>query len=300
MNADATKPALSIVVVLFAGGEAIVRLLEALREQQGLSAPVEVIIAAAHGTVDARAVHAIAPQARLLRGPPGTHPAQLRALGVAVASAPIVACTEDHCVPASDWCVRILAAHQGPALAVGGAIRKLQPDAAIAWAAYLLEYARFMPPLQSGPAHYVSDCNVSYKRSMLTEIAATWHAAFHETSVHDALRQRGGATSIVLDPTIVVFESRRPDAGTFLAERFDHGRLFARLRAATYGPAGRLLYAAAALGLSPLLVLRAFTRAWRQPDARVGALRALPYLVAGSTCWSIGESVGAITAARSQ
>ena len=300
MGADATKPALSIVVVVFVGGEAVVRLLEALRKQQGLSAPIEIIIAAAHDMVDARAAHAVAPHARLLRGPLGAHPAQLRALGVGVASAPIVACTEDHCVPAPDWCVRILAAHQGPALAVGGAIQKLQPDAAIAWAAYLLEYARFMPPLQSGPAHYVSDCNVSYKRSTLTEIAATWHSAFHETSVHDALRARGGATAIVLDPTIVVLESRRPDAGTFLAERFDHGRLFARLRAATYGPARRVLYAAAALGLSPLLVLRAFARAWRQPDARVGALRALPYLVAGSTCWSIGESVGALTALRAR
>ena len=174
MDADATRPALSIVVVVFAGGEAIVRLLEALQAQRGLSAPIEIIIAGAHDMVDARATHAVAPHARLLRGPLGAHPAELRALGVAVASAPIVACTEDHCVPAPDWCVRILAAHQGPALAVGGAIQKLQPDAAIAWAAYLLEYARFMPPLQSGPAHYVSDCNVSYKRSMLTEIAATW------------------------------------------------------------------------------------------------------------------------------
>jgi hypothetical protein len=294
------KPALSVVVVVFAGGPAVVRFLEALRNQHGLSLPPEIVIAAAHDTVDARAVHAVVPDARVLRGPIGAQPAQLRALGGGVASAPIVACTEDHCVPAPDWCMRILAAHQGPALAVGGAIQKLQPDSAIAWAAYLLEYARFMPPLEGGPARYVSDCNVSYKRSTLTEIAATWHSAFHETSVHGALRQRGGPTAIVLDPTIVVFQSRHPDAGTFFAERFDHGRLFARLRTATYGSARRLLYAASALGLSPLLVLRAFARAWRQPDARVGALRALPYLVVGSTCWSVGESVGAITAARAR
>lgn len=296
----AERPALSIVVVVFAGGPAIVRFLEALRKQQGLTVPLEIIIAAAHDTVDVRAVHAVTPNARVLRGPIGAHPAQLRALGVGVASAPIVACSEDHCVPAPDWCMRILAAHQGPAIAVGGAIQKLQPDSAIAWAAYLLEYARFMLPLESGPAHYVSDCNVSYKRSTLTEIAATWHSAFHETSVHGALRQRNGAAAVTLDPTIVVYQSRQPDAGSFFAERFDHGRLFARLRAATYGTAGRLAYAVAALGLSPLLVLRAFARAWRQPDARIGALRALPYLVVGSTCWSVGESVGAITAARSR
>ncbi len=301
MLADAAaRPALSVVVVVYAGGAAVVRFLEALRTQQGLSDPIEVIIAAAQDMVDASAVHAVTPGARLLRGPSGAHPAQLRALGVAVASAPIVACTEDHCVPAPDWCVRILAAHREPALAVGGAIQKLQPDSAIAWAAYLLEYARFMPPLESGPAHYVSDCNVSYKRGVLTEIAATWHSAFHETSVHNALRQRAGATAIVLDPTIVVLQSRHPEAGTFFAERFDHGRLFARLRAATYGTVGRLAYGAAALGLSPLIVLRALAHAWRQRDARVGALRALPYLVVAATCWSVGESLGAITAARSR
>lgn len=301
MAADAAlRPALSVVVVVFAGGSVIVRFLEALQKQQGLSLPIEIIIAAAQDMVDARAVHAVTPNARLLLGPNGAHPAQLRALGVGVASAPLVACSEDHCVPAPDWCARILAAHEGPALAVGGAIQKLQPDSAIAWAAYLLDYARFMPPLESGPAHYVSDCNVSYKRPMLTEIAAIWHSAFHETSVHDVLRQRGGATAIVLDPAIIVLQSRHPDAGTFFAERFDHGRLFARLRAATYGTAARLAYGAAALGLSPLLVLRAFTRAWRQPDARVAALRALPYLVVAATCWGVGESVGAITAARSR
>lgn len=299
-DADAARtPALSVVVVVFAGGSSVVRFLEALQRQQG-SVSLETIVVASHEMVDIRAVHAVAADARVIRGPNGAHPAELRALGVAVATAPIVACTEDHCTPRPDWCLRILAAHQSAAVAVGGAIQKLRPDSAIAWAAYLLDYARFMPPLERGPTNYVSDCNVSYKRSMLTEIAATWHGAFHETTVHEALRRCGGASAIVLDPTIVVLQSRHPDAGAFFAERFDHGRVFARLRASTYGTAARLAYGAAALGLSPLLVLRAFARAWRQPDARVAALRALPYMVVGATCWSVGESVGAIMVARAR
>lgn len=295
-DAEAAIPALSVVVVVFAGGSVVLRCLEALNRQTG-SAAVEVIVAA-HEAVDARAIQAVTPRARLVRGPPGAHPAHLRALGVARAKAPIVACTEDHCIPTPDWCACILTAHEGPALAIGGSIQKFEPDSAIAWAAYLLEYGRFMPPLVSGPAHYVSDCNVSYKRSALGAIADAWHGAFHETAVHAALRARGGPAAVVLDPSVAVLQSRHPAALRFFAERFEHGCLFARLRAGTFATTRRLAYAAASLGLSPLLVLRAFARAWRQPHARVAAVRALPYLVVAATCWSAGEGVGALTAAR--
>lgn len=301
MSEDADQPpqpVLSVVIVVFAGGTAITRALEALVGQEDVHGTVELIVAAAAGTVDERAVRDAAPTARCVSGPAAAPPAQLRALGVCAASAPIVACTEDHCIPRPSWCARIVAAQRGPALVIGGAIQKLNPDSAIAWAAYLLEYGRFMPPIASGPATYLSDCNVSYKRAALDGIADVWRAAFHETSVHEAIRQRAGMSAIVLDPSIVVLQSRRPELMPFLAERFAHGRVFARLRAARYGVLARVAYGAAALGLAPVLVVRALHTAWRRREARVSAVRALPYLALAATCWSAGESVGALTAAR--
>jgi hypothetical protein len=295
-NADlASGPVLSVVVVVFAGGSAVTRALEALDHQEGVTGRVEVIVAAAAGTIDEGTLRAVSPAARFVSGPVAAHPSQLRALGVRAASAPIVACTEDHCIATPDWCARIVAAHRGPALVIGGAIQKLRPDSSIAWTAYLLEYGRFMPPIASGPATYLSDCNVSYKRVALEQIADAWHGAFHETRVHERIKARAGASALVQDASIVVLQSRRADLMPFLGERFAHGRLFARLRAAQYGALERVAYGAGALGLAPVLVLRAFRSAWRRPDARTSAVRALPYLVLAATCWSVGESVGALT-----
>ncbi|MGQ0642801.1 MAG: glycosyltransferase [Gemmatimonadaceae bacterium] len=294
----ANKPILSVVVVIFAGGRSIKRVLEALEKQDDVAGPIEIIVAMAPGLVNEQTVHSGAPAARLVRGPAGAHPAELRAIGVRLATAPLIACTEDHCLPARDWCARIVAAHNAAPVVIGGAIHKLQPDRPIAWAAYLLEYARFMPPVSAGPAAYLSDCNVSYKRSVLEAIASDWHDAFHETRVHDAIRAREGDDAIVLDPSIIVLQSRRPPLGTFLAERFAHGRLYARLRSARYDKRQRWMYAAGSLGLAPILVARALRRAWRRKDMRAGAIRALPLMAVAALCWSAGEGVGALTAGR--
>lgn len=296
----ARNTVLSVVVVIFAGARSIKRVLESLERQDGVRGQVEIIVAMAPGLVNEQTVHSAAPSARLVRGPAGAHPSELRSLGVRLATGPIIACTEDHCVPARDWCARILAAHRGAPVVIGGAIEKLQPDRPIGWAAYLLEYARYMPPLQAGPAMYISDCNVSYKRSALEPIAAAWQDAFHETRVHDAIRERAGAEAIILDPNIIVLQSRRPRLGPFLAERFAHGKLYAQLRLARLGGEARWKHAVGSLGLAPVLVLRALKTAWRRKDTRRGALRALPHLTLAALFWSAGESIGALTAGSVQ
>ncbi|MGQ0537990.1 MAG: hypothetical protein ACT4R6_03510, partial [Gemmatimonadaceae bacterium] len=176
--------------------------------------------------------------------------------------------------------------------AIGGAIDKATPDSAVAWAAFLLEYGRYMPPITSGSAIALSDCNVSYKRSALAAIEDVWREVFHETSVHAALLERGG--SLARDASIVVTQSRRPEMGPFLAERFAHGRVFARIRAARQQPPRRVAQGLAALAVAPLLVARALRQAWRRPDARASALRAIPQLVLAASAWSLGEAVGAL------
>lgn len=290
----AQHPALSVVVVVSAGGRSIKRLLKALERQKGAPAHLEVIIAADERHLAEPTLRCGAATVRMIRAPGETHPAALRALGVRLATAPIIACTEDHCIPVPDWCAQIVAAHSETALAIGGAIRKLQPDTAMAWATYLLDYGRYAPPLDAGPAAYLSDCNVSYKRSGLEQIASVWRDAFHETSVHDAIRAQAGHDATVLAPSIVVLQSRHPDLASFIGERFTHGRLYARLRAAGSGRGQRWRYAIISLGVGPLFVLRALKHALRGENALIGALRALPLLIIGALCWSVGETTGAL------
>ncbi|HJU74406.1 MAG TPA: glycosyltransferase [Gemmatimonadaceae bacterium] len=288
------EAALSVVIVVFAGGRSVLAPLESL-QQQTIGTSAEVIVVAASDKLADDVRHDIGEFAKVVVGPAGAHPAHLRSLGVRAARGRIIACTEDHCVPASDWCAKIIAAHEADAQVIGGAIQKLTPDHAIAWAAYLLEYGRYMPPISSGTVAYLSDCNVSYKRRALEEISGVWQDAFHETEVHDSIRSRWGQDALLQDPSILVLQSRRPALASFLGERFAHGRLFARLRVARYGLPARLMYSAIALGLTPLLVIRAVARALGRNEARTSALRALPYLTLAAASWSVGESVGALT-----
>jgi hypothetical protein len=301
-----TTPALSVVVVRFAGGDAIQRTLAALRAQTAADR-IEVIVG--HGPS-----HPPAGTSERLYDPPrrdaaadgepqafgerwvavpSDDPAVARAMAVRASRAPIVACTEDHCVPDAEWCARILDAHaRWEAGAIGGAIDKTTPDDAEAWAAFLLEYGPFLPPLTAGPADRCSDCNVSYKRSALEAIAPVWSAAFRETSVHAALRDRGG---LRIEPSMVVRQSRAIDRRAFGRERREHGRVYGAQVAMLRSPLARLVMAAR----TPLVPVVQLARARATLRAR-GRLAEVPggtwpALARAAAAWAVGECVGLVT-----
>jgi hypothetical protein len=144
--------------------------------------------------------------------------------------------------------------------------------------------------LKEGPVAYLSDVNVSYKRSALHLVKRTWWWRYNEATVHWALARRG----VVLwqRPQIVVQQDRGPLTFTaLLEERFGWGRLFAARRAAEISLARRTLYALLAPGLPPVLLARCATR--EIPARRRARLvPALPAMLLLSISWSLGEMVG--------
>ncbi len=282
------RPTLSVVIVRFAGGVAMDGTLRALEPQRDDVAEVVVAHRSDDGPTDAQ--RARYPWVRWVDGGVAASPARLRGAGVRACRGTLVACTEDHCVPAADWCARIVAAHGQRLAVVGGAIEKGEPAAATAWAAYLLDYGRYMPPLVAGPARYASDCNVSYRRSELDRVREAWPDEFHETTVHWALAALGVPT--VLDPAIVVRQDRAVQLTAWLAERRAHGRIFAGTRVAHTPVVGRLRLVLTALLLPPVIVwrVRAGLRA-RQATARVPREAWFP-LLKGAIAWSRGELEG--------
>jgi len=289
-GARPTGRALSVVVVRFVGGEAVLRTLDALAPQLAALDGEAIVAHRAHDAPSAE-WRARYPAVRWVAGPGDASPARLRTLGVLSATGTVVACTEDHCTPAADWCARIVAAHADGERVVGGAIDKAPTADGTAWAAYLLDYARYMSPLPAGPAEYVSDCNVSYPRAALASVADRWRDEFHETTVHWALRARG--LTLQLDPSIVVRQHREVSLAPYLAERREHGRIFARTRiAAGVSPIARLRLVLTALLLAPVLVRRV-----RQVLAARGADRAVPAtawqpLTRAARAWADGELAG--------
>ncbi len=212
------------------------------------------------------------------------------AAGFGAARGKILAQIEDYAVPDADWCQRVLDAHQLSYGVIGGVVLH-GGRGVLKWAVYFSDFWRYTPPLPEGPASYVTDVNVSYKRTVLDSVRDVWRDRYNEVVVHRALSQRG--IVLWLRPDIVVRVDRdRLSLRAAALERFFWGRLFAAVRTQGMSPARRLVYVAATPALPALLLLRMGRRALRAGDKRRRFLVALPYLLILAVCWCVGEMVG--------
>jgi hypothetical protein len=206
----------------------------------------------------------------------------------------ILASLEDYGVPADDWIEQIRLAHETlPHGVIGGCVEQAS-GRLLNWAVYYLDFGRFQPPLAEGPAAYLSDVNVSYKRETLESVRPLWEERYNEARVHWELQRRG--TTLWQRPQIAVYQDRGPLTWRrVLRERYSWGRLFGAVRAREHGRGFRLLYAA----LSPFIPLVLVGRMLRKTlvDRRhVGRFcAALPALLLLAVVWCAGEMVGYVT-----
>ena len=213
-----------------------------------------------------------------------------RAVGLALSRGRVVAMTEDHVVPAPDWIRRILAAHGQSHAVIGGAIEN-GIDRPLNWAWYYCDFGRYGRPFAEGPAAYASDVNVSYKREALESVRELWKNAYHETTVHWALRARG--VELWLTPEAVVFQHRpRMGLGQAYRERIEWGRVFAETRVEEIGLRHRLLFLLGTPVLPCLLLWRVWGNMRRQRRTMRQMLTALPVAFFLLTGWALGELMG--------
>lgn len=299
-------PALALSVVVAptaARGALLAGALEALAAQQGAPA-FEVIV-----PVDASIAHAALrtrfPRVRFLSvdgtaeqsasADPGVaHLAidRRRAAALAAARAEIVALTDEHARPRADWCARLVALHSAPHAVIGGAIENAR-DRALDWALFFIDAGRYQNPLPEGPALFVSDVNVSYKRAALAR-TDVWRGLYHETGLHDALRAAG--ETLWLSPELVVAVDRgEPSLGAALRERFAWARLYAGRRAREVAPHVRAALCLGAPLLAALLVARQMRLALARGRHVRSFLRALPLLALLDLAASAGELTGYLT-----
>lgn len=284
------------MVVVLDGGANLARCLEALRRQENPPA-MEVIVAHDERLADVPAWQQRFSGVQFLSSPHQRNYPALRAAGVRAAGGSVIAATEDQCIPPPRWCASIVAEHAArPAAAIGGPVEKHRPDSLLNWAIYLREFGEYTPPLEEGPAAALTDGNVTYKRAALEAIAGAWRDEFHEPQVHGALRARG--ETLWLSPALLTAQQRSFPLGFALRERFEFGRLYARLRGA--GGAGwpglsgarRILLVLLSPLLPLLLTARVLLRAMRKGKYLGVTLLALPYLLLFSAAWALGEAAG--------
>ena len=231
--------------------------------------------------------------------PSGTHAAahelydRRTAAGLNLARGKILAMLEDYGVPEPDWCEQILEAHKLPYGVIGGSVAH-RGTGVLNWAVYFIDFSRYQPPLPEGPASYLTDVNVSYKRSSLESVKAVWAKQYNEVVVHWALAKQG--VVLWIRPQIVVCEDRGVLNFTDLVkERFAWGRLFGSTRAKEMTLAQRFVY----IVLSPLIPIVLLVRMIKKITGNPGVwgyfLMALPFTLVLSTVWSLGELIGYVT-----
>ncbi|MCO6510080.1 MAG: glycosyltransferase, partial [Aridibacter famidurans] len=215
-----------------------------------------------------------------------------RAIGLAAARGRLIAMTEDHAVPAENWLEKIVEAHRDPAGAIGGAIGN-RVDRPLNWAQYYCDFGRYGPPFENGPAAFVSDVNVSYKRQAILEVKDVWEINYRETEVHDEMSRR--ALVLKLNDRLVVYQNRPAiSLRAAFRERIEWGRVYGEIRSGGLSFGARMAYAAGTALLPFVLVFRVVSNIRRQKRPSKHFFTVVPLAFLLLVFWSFGELTGYI------
>lgn len=304
MNAETDEPGLSVVVALISGKKGDLDRCLAALDPQG--AAQEIIVPWDEPCADVTQLASKYPRVRFLfaddldtaaarAGDSREHHDTLRTIGLRAARGRAVALTEDHAVASDTWCadmLRLLDEHPQVG-AIGGAV-DCRSEKLLNHAVYYCDFGRYQNPLPEGPATYVSDSNVAYRREALSAVADAWKDDYHETMVHWALAEAG--YELWLTPASQVWQARTGlTLGSALNERYVWGRSFAGTRARGVPATKRLVYLAFSFVLPFLLTARIVRGALARKRGLGRFLFALPIVFLLQAVWAWGEFVGYLT-----
>lgn len=295
-SGDIIGPRIAVVLgrVSTEDGDRVIETIEAL-DPEVSGERCEIVIADRLGDHISKRILADYPHVELISCAADTTLPEMRTIAYEASTAPIVAVTEDHCVPTPGWARRIVAAFDegGPDLvAVGGSVVNGVTDSGLDWATYLCEYSFFSPPVAEGDAGILPGMNVAYRRTALEEAPRELlTSGFWETTLHPLLLKKGGRFLSLNE--LVMLHKKKFSWKLFASQRFIYSRYFAGLRFGHSAFPKRAAVAAASLALPPLLLTRAVQAARKKGLGRE-MLRASPYLVPLYVIWAVGESVGAL------
>jgi hypothetical protein len=271
----------------------ILETLKSLREQDG-SLACEIILADRRQDSISDRIRAEFPDVVLLPCPSNTSLPEMRKMAFERASSEYVVVTEDHCVPARDWLLRLHEAFRiAPAhtAAVGGCVENGLCDRPLDWATFLCEYSGLIAPVPDGAVSSLPGMNVAYRRSALASVDCSLLTdGFWETTVHPILLRRGQI--LYSANSIRVYHKKRFSFRLFAKQRFLYSRYYAGRRFGRRQIASRWTACAMTLVLPPLLLLRIIGGVLAKRRLRAELMAALPNLGAFVVIWAAGEMVG--------
>lgn len=286
-----SAPVVSVVIASVNGLPAIAECLDALTRQEG-GVSAEILVADRCGEAVRAVLRARFPQVTLIAMAADTSIPALRAAAMARARGRLVAILEDHCNADPRWLLTLARCAAEGHVVIGGSVENGAALRAVDWAAFLCEYARFMPPLARGPAAEITGNNSAYDRRLLERLGGELQAEVWESFLHRRLRELGAPFHC--EPELRVLHKKEFGFFYFISQRYHYSRSFAGMRLAGAPALKRLAYAAATPLLPPLLLARLVAVLARKRGYWGRFTRALPALLVFLPAWAWGEALGAL------
>lgn len=274
---------LTVVVGASAPEASLRSCLAALEEQR---AGTQVVVVEAHPSSDA--LKDRYPWAEFLTRPGSLVP-ELWREGIDRARGRIVALTIAQMIPASDWVDTVVRAHDRHD-AVGGAIDPAEDLRLVDWAEYFCRYARDMAPFEPAAREDIAGDNASYKRELLVEEREHLRTGFWEPVIHPVLRRRG--VELWHTPEMLVRQGRSNGFLAFAAQRWAHGRRYARQRGEDFTRTRHAIGVLGAPAVPFLMTLRVLRSVFAKGRFRGRLIAALPLVLALNTVWALAEARG--------
>ncbi len=285
-----TELELSIVIAAAGARQTLGECLAAIQHQADAHA-LEVLVVV-QSAAEAQIAREAMPACVVLDAPPHAMAPHLWALGIGRATGRIIALTAGACVPDAHWLDEIVRSHTEYHSGIGGALELADGASLLDRAAFLVRWARHMPPIAESSVELPGE-NASYKRAALAD-DARWIAVngFWAQDVGEHLR--GQMRSLRSNPACVVRVKKPYTLGGIVRQQFRTGQLLGAARTRRSSMPKRLLYWLA----TPLIPLLRLRRIWREVarkrrHGRDFAL-ALPLILLILACEAAGEFAGMV------
>ena len=217
--------------------------------------------------------------------------AEARAAGVRAASAPVVVIGETHSYPHPGWAEALVEAHKGPWAIVAPGFGNANPDGALSWAIFLLDYGRWLGGLPPGEIGMAPTHNAAYKREQLLRLGSGLETALaHGDIIAEHFHAQGHHR--YFEPAARIDHLNISKLGPWIHERYLSGRIIAGRRSQRWAWPKRLAYFLGSPLIPGVILFRlrkGLRQARRQTQLPLGTV---PAMVVGAVVSAMGEAAG--------
>lgn len=294
MNAE-RQILVSVIIPSYKSDKTIADTVESVTTQQcGFDFEIIVVNSSNDRTADIIRQHF--PGVTLIQLPQRTLAAKARNLGAKKAKGRFFAFIDSDCLIKKNWLQMLIDSYSTSYCGVGGPIENANPDTAVSWAGYLLEFSDFFSTTTPMAKKHVASGNLLVHRKTFFEVNGfpeNFHFAQEDRLFSWMICKKSGRP-FLFHPDIIIFHNHRQGIGEFLHHQYQIGRGGAEILRKTDLPGSELVRHRLLINLLlPLLPFKKLGRCLlRTIRYRPRLLLARPQIILlmllGQIYWTVG------------